>query len=108
MVDFHYTSKKGEDVAIAPQIQVRVRADKLAKLDHLAELSGMRRGTLLRQILEEFADVAGELADLILAARKGMEAEALRDWAIEVVERAVRDVDQLRLPVSKSGGEPRA
>lgn len=87
-------------MAVSPQVYVRIRADKLAKIDRLAEVSGMRRGTLLRGVLEDFAEVAEELAEVIAEARRGAAAEALTGWAEEVVRRSARETQELRAQLS--------
>lgn len=85
-------------MARKPQIGVRLSPDKLAKLEEFAELTGLPLGTVCRQVLEEFAEVSGELGELIRSARRGKEAEALGEWAQEIVKRSAEQADQLRIP----------
>lgn len=88
---------------ISPQVGIRLDPEALDKLKDLAHKSGLPLGTLCRQILQDFAEIAPELGATIEAARRGGSAEALADWAADIVRKSGEEADelreQLRMPV---------
>jgi predicted DNA-binding protein len=81
------------------QISIRVDLDSLDKLDRFVGVTGGTRGTLIRQLIDEFAGKADALVELLESARKGAERDVVIDWVREIMDSLEGDVSQLSMPV---------
>jgi hypothetical protein len=85
-------------MATSPQIGVRIRPDLLAKIDLFCAVTGMRRGTVLRQVVERWAEVTGDLAKEIEIARRRGDVDGLEAWVDTLLVRLRKNSDQFEIP----------
>lgn len=93
-------------MAKTEQVAVRILFADLAKIDRLAEVLGVRRGTLLRRAVADFADTAEDLATAVERAWfKGNAANA-EAFIREYVDYVKHGRTELRFPVDDLEPEP--
>ena len=65
-----------------PVITVRMEEDLVLKLEELAQLRGITRGSLIKELLQEAlkSQASGRLREAVRALREGRQPHATVDW----------------------------